>query len=137
MVLKIIAGVRTKRLRLIRHVRIFDAHVTGGAAVDPFQIRQDQLPNLDGVRLRFRPLEAVGGVFTQERLVCPLVGVIFLQKKDVDRRRDEQPDPHETGYQQPTLKELIEVRGTNSYYHNNAIQSWKIHEDGNVRNVQM
>lgn len=43
----------------------------------------------------------------------------------------------ETGYQQPTLKELIEVRGTNSYYHNNAIQSWKINEDGNVRNVQM
>ena len=43
----------------------------------------------------------------------------------------------ETGYQQPTLKQLINVRGTNSYYHNNAIQSWKIDEDGTVHNVQV
>lgn len=43
----------------------------------------------------------------------------------------------ETGYQQPTLKQLIKVRGTNSYYHNNAIQSWKVDEDGNVQNVQV
>jgi sulfane dehydrogenase subunit SoxC len=43
----------------------------------------------------------------------------------------------ETGYQQPTLKALIEVRGTNSYYHNNAIQSWKIDTDGRVYNVHM
>ena len=43
----------------------------------------------------------------------------------------------ETGYQQPTLQTLIKVRGTNSYYHNNAIQSWKINEDGKVQNVQV
>jgi len=43
----------------------------------------------------------------------------------------------ETGYQQPTLKALVNVRGTNSYYHNNAIQSWKIDEDGQVHNVHM
>lgn len=43
----------------------------------------------------------------------------------------------ETGYQQPTLQALIKVRGTNSYYHNNAIQTWKIDEDGQVRNVQV
>lgn len=42
----------------------------------------------------------------------------------------------ETGYQQPTLKALIKVRGINSYYHNNAIQSWEIDEDGQVHNVQ-
>ncbi|MDT7044030.1 sulfite dehydrogenase [Candidatus Nitronereus thalassa] len=42
----------------------------------------------------------------------------------------------ETGYLQPTLKQLINVRGTNSYYHNNAIQSWKIDKDGHVHNVQ-
>jgi len=41
----------------------------------------------------------------------------------------------ETGYQQPTLQALIKVRGTNSYYHNNAIQTWKIDEDGHVHNV--
>ena len=42
----------------------------------------------------------------------------------------------ETGYAQPTHAELIEVRGTNSTYHNNAIQSWKVLTDGSVQNVQ-
>lgn len=43
----------------------------------------------------------------------------------------------ETGYQQPTLQALVAVRGTNSYYHNNAIQSWKIDQSGQVHNVQV
>ncbi len=43
----------------------------------------------------------------------------------------------ETGYQQPTRSQLINVRGTNSYYHNNAIQSWKIDENGQVHNVHV
>lgn len=43
----------------------------------------------------------------------------------------------ETGYVQPTRQELIAVRGTNSYYHYNAIQSWKILRDGNVHNVHV
>ena len=43
----------------------------------------------------------------------------------------------ETGYRQPTRQELVDVRGTNSYYHYNAIQSWKIDEEGNVSNVQV
>ena len=43
----------------------------------------------------------------------------------------------ETGYRQPMRRELVGVRGTNSYYHYNAIQSWKIDEEGNVRNVQV
>ena len=43
----------------------------------------------------------------------------------------------ECGFQHPTLKLLINVRGTNSYYHNNAIQSWKIDGDGTVHNVQV
>jgi sulfane dehydrogenase subunit SoxC len=41
----------------------------------------------------------------------------------------------ETGYVQPTLAELAKVRGLNSFYHNNAIQSWKVAADGNVHNV--
>jgi sulfane dehydrogenase subunit SoxC len=32
----------------------------------------------------------------------------------------------ETGYVQPTLAELVRVRGTNSIYHLNAIQSWHV-----------
>ncbi|WP_322098970.1 sulfite dehydrogenase [Fodinicurvata fenggangensis] len=41
----------------------------------------------------------------------------------------------ETGYVQPTLSELVDVRGLNSVYHLNAIQSWHIAEDGEVTNV--
>lgn len=41
----------------------------------------------------------------------------------------------ETGYVQPTRAELINVRGLNSLYFNNAIQSWKVTADGSVHNV--
>ena len=42
----------------------------------------------------------------------------------------------DTGYVQPKINQLREVRGTRSVYHNNAIQSWKLSEDGEVTNVQ-
>jgi len=42
----------------------------------------------------------------------------------------------ETGYVQPALKQLREVRGTRSIYHNNAIQTWQVLASGEVRNVQ-
>ena len=43
----------------------------------------------------------------------------------------------ETGYVQPKINELREVRGTKSVYHNNAIQSWKVAESGELSNVQV
>ena len=43
----------------------------------------------------------------------------------------------ETGYVQPTYGQLRKVRGTKSIYHNNAIQSWKVVESGEVSNVQV
>jgi sulfane dehydrogenase subunit SoxC len=43
----------------------------------------------------------------------------------------------ETGYVQPTLKQLIAVRGLNSVDHNNAIQQWAVNADGEVSNVQV
>jgi sulfane dehydrogenase subunit SoxC len=43
----------------------------------------------------------------------------------------------DTGYVQPTLSQLRKVRGTKSIYHNNAIQSWKVAESGEVSNVQV
>ena len=43
----------------------------------------------------------------------------------------------ETGYVQPTYGQLRAVRGTKSIYHNNAIQSWKVVESGEVSNVQV
>jgi sulfane dehydrogenase subunit SoxC len=45
----------------------------------------------------------------------------------------------ETGYVQPTLKQLVDIRGLagpfGSVYHLNAIQSWGIANDGSVSNV--
>jgi sulfane dehydrogenase subunit SoxC len=43
----------------------------------------------------------------------------------------------ETGYVQPKMRQLREVRGTRSIYHNNAIQSWRVAEGGEVGNVQI
>jgi len=43
----------------------------------------------------------------------------------------------DTGYVQPKINQLREVRGTRSVYHNNAIQSWKVSEDGEVANAQV
>jgi sulfane dehydrogenase subunit SoxC len=42
----------------------------------------------------------------------------------------------DTGYVQPRINQLRAVRGTRSIYHNNAIQSWKVAESGEVTNVQ-
>jgi sulfane dehydrogenase subunit SoxC len=41
----------------------------------------------------------------------------------------------ETGYVQPSLRDLVQVRGLESHYFNNAIQSWKVTSDGSVHNV--
>jgi sulfane dehydrogenase subunit SoxC len=56
-------------------------------------------------------------------------GEAILQSRCVD----------ETGYVQPTIRQLIAVRGINgplgSVYHENGIQSWKVATDGGVSNV--
>jgi sulfane dehydrogenase subunit SoxC len=41
----------------------------------------------------------------------------------------------ETGYVQPLRKALVDVRGVNSGYHFNGIQSWRVLPDGKVSNV--
>jgi sulfane dehydrogenase subunit SoxC len=43
----------------------------------------------------------------------------------------------ETGYLQPARQALVAVRGKNSHYHYNAIQSWQIRADGKVQNVHV
>lgn len=40
----------------------------------------------------------------------------------------------ETGYVQPLLSQLIDARGKVSFYHNNAIQPWKVTANGEVSN---
>lgn len=42
----------------------------------------------------------------------------------------------ETGYVQPTLAELLAVRGENYFYHNNAMWPWRITADGEVSNAE-
>ncbi len=54
-------------------------------------------------------------------------GPAILQSRAID----------ETGYVQPKISQLRAVRGTRSIYHNNAIQSWKVAESGEVSNVQV
>lgn len=54
-------------------------------------------------------------------------GPAILQSRAID----------DTGYVQPKIRQLREVRGNRSIYHNNAIQSWKVTESGEVWNVQV
>jgi sulfane dehydrogenase subunit SoxC len=54
-------------------------------------------------------------------------GPAILQSRAID----------DTGYVQPKMRQLREVRGTRSIYHNNAIQSWEVAESGEVMNVQV
>ena len=41
------------------------------------------------------------------------------------------------GYVQPTKDALRAVRGENSIYHNNGIQTWHVKKDGTVENVEV
>ena len=43
----------------------------------------------------------------------------------------------ETGYVQPSKAELRKLRGVNSVYHNNGIQTWLVKPDGEVENVEV
>ena len=54
-------------------------------------------------------------------------GPALLQSRAID----------DTGYVQPTIRQLREVRGSRSIYHNNAIQTWRVDTTGEVSNVQL
>jgi sulfane dehydrogenase subunit SoxC len=43
----------------------------------------------------------------------------------------------ETGYVQPTRAQMIALRGFNSRYHYNAVQSWGVAANGEVKHVQV
>lgn len=42
-----------------------------------------------------------------------------------------------TGYVQPAKDELRKIRGVNSIYHNNGIQTWLVHGNGESENVEL
>ncbi|WP_372604560.1 sulfite dehydrogenase [Actibacterium sp.] len=52
---------------------------------------------------------------------------MFLQSRAMDS----------TGYVQPTKTQLREVRGLNSIYHNNCIQTWWVKANGEAENVEV
>lgn len=52
---------------------------------------------------------------------------VYLQSRAMD----------DTGYVQPQMVELQKVRGVNSIYHNNAIQTWHVLKSGEVENVRL
>ncbi len=53
---------------------------------------------------------------------------MFIQSRAMD----------ETGYVQPTKAQLREVRGLNSIYHNNCIQTWHVNaKGGEANNVEV
>ncbi len=52
---------------------------------------------------------------------------LYLQSRAID----------ETGYVQPQMADLKKVRGDNSVYHNNAIQTWHVAPSGEVENVRL
>jgi sulfane dehydrogenase subunit SoxC len=43
----------------------------------------------------------------------------------------------DTGYVQPTKDQLRDIRGENSIYHNNCIQTWWVKPDGEAENVEV
>jgi len=52
---------------------------------------------------------------------------LLLQSRAID----------ETGYVQPSKAELRKIRGVNSIYHNNGIQTWHVRKSGEVENVEV
>ncbi|SET30867.1 sulfite dehydrogenase [Oceanicella actignis] len=52
---------------------------------------------------------------------------LYLQSRAIDS----------TGYVQPTKDALRSVRGVNSIYHNNGIQTWYVNENGEAENVEV
>ncbi len=54
-------------------------------------------------------------------------GEMLLQARAMD----------ETGYVQPTKQQLREIRGENSIYHNNCIQTWWVQPNGEAENVEV
>jgi sulfane dehydrogenase subunit SoxC len=54
-------------------------------------------------------------------------GELLVQSRAID----------ETGYVQPTKQALRQVRGANSIYHNNGIQTWHVLTGGETENVEV
>ena len=91
-------------------IKRVDVSADGGATWKEAQLQE---PILSKCLTRFRlPWEWDGGPAQ-------------LQSRAID----------DTGYVQPKRPQLVDVRGLNSFYHYNAIQTWQVANDGAVTNV--
>ena len=85
--------------------------------------------SLDGGK-RWSPARIVGEALPQSqcRFVLPWQWTgqaALLQSRCID----------EHGHQQPTREQIVSVQGTNPIYHYNAIQTWKVDQNGKVTNA--
>jgi sulfane dehydrogenase subunit SoxC len=84
-----------------------------------------------------------GGVNWQTARLAGSPGKMALTRFYLDMVWDGQPmmlqsrAVDETGYVQPTKQALREIRGVNSVYHNNGIQTWYVDENGVAENVEV
>jgi sulfane dehydrogenase subunit SoxC len=93
-------------------IKRVDISSDGGNNWTPAQLQQ---PVLSKCLTRFRfPLQWDGS---------PLL----LQSRAVD----------DSGYVQPSISALRAARGLNSIYHKNSIHTWRVHQSGEVENVQV
>ncbi len=91
-------------------IRSVDVSTDGGAKWRPAELQE---PVLSRCLTRFRVPWTWDG------------GPALLQSRAVD----------ETGYVQPSRQQLVDVRGVNSQYHFNGIQTWKVAPSGEVSNA--
>lgn len=94
------------------HIKRVDISTDGGKN---WRTAKLQAPVLDKALTRFRADWTWNG------------GPALLQSRCIDS----------TGYVQPKMRQLREVRGTHSIYHNNAIQTWLVDAEGKVHNVEV
>jgi sulfane dehydrogenase subunit SoxC len=93
-------------------IRRVDVSTDGGVTWVPAKLQE---PVLSKAHTRFRHLWNWTG------------GDAVIMSRAVD----------ETGYVQPTKDALRKIRGVNSIYHNNGIQTWLVKHDGEVENVEV
>ncbi len=91
-------------------IRAVDVSTDGGATWQPASLQEPILPKC---LTRFRLPWTWDG------------GPASLQSRAVD----------ETGYVQPSREALVDVRGVNSGYHFNAVQTWQVAPGGAISNV--
>ncbi|CAM5196955.1 Sulfane dehydrogenase subunit SoxC OS=Bosea thiooxidans OX=53254 GN=ARD30_15235 PE=4 SV=1 [Bosea thiooxidans] len=99
------------------------------------------LPRRDAARssASTSPSTAAGTGSMDRRSGSRKVADPLLRRFRLERAAAADPVPRDelTGYVQPTKEELRKIRGTNSIYHNNGIQTWHVKANGETENVEI